>query len=714
MTREVSEGSRPGREAWKDSSLPAERRAADLVGRMTIEEKVLQTVHAAAAIERLGVPEYDWWNECLHGVARAGVATVFPQAIGLAATFSTDLMRRVATAISDEARAKHHESLRNGDRSQYTGLTCWSPNVNIFRDPRWGRGQETYGECPHLTARMGVEFCKGLQGDDEKYLKLVATPKHYAVHSGPEKGRHAFDVSVSDRDLWETYLPAFEACVTEARAASVMGAYNCFRGVPCCASELLLEKILREKWAFEGYVVSDCGAIRDIYMYHKVVETCEEARAMAISAGCDLNCCETCGERPMSVTALIHAMETGLLAEELLDRSVVRLFTARFRLGMFDPPSLVPYAQIPYEVNDCPDHRELSLRAARESVVLLKNAEGLLPLDRAIASVAVIGPNAADVEVMLGNYHGEPSGAVTILDGIRNALPGAEVRYSQGCEVLGGGKEGFDDAIELAEKSDVVVMCVGLSNAVEGEECENATGDRSDLLLPGVQEELLRAVRETGKPMIVVLLSGSAVAINWAQEHAGAVLCAWYPGQEGGTAVADVLFGRYNPAGRLPVTFYKSVEQLPDFLNYEMAGRTYRYFRDEPLYPFGFGLSYTSFEYSDLKLSAVKIEAGDSLAVSATVTNTGQIDGDEVVQLYLSDVESSVPAPIRDLVGFDRLGIRAGEAKTVEFTILPRQMSRVDDTGRRFIEPGAFEITLGGGQVGSGAPIVTGAFQVTG
>jgi beta-glucosidase len=681
-------------------TLPLEIRVADLVARLTLEEKVSQMVHAAPAIERLGIPQYNWWNECLHGVARAGIATVFPQAIGLAATWNVDLVHCIAVAISDEARVKHHEAVRQGVRDIYKGLTFWSPNINIFRDPRWGRGQETYGEDPYLTARLGVAFVRGLQGDDARYLKLVATPKHFAVHSGPEAERHRFDARVDERDLRETYLPAFEACVKEGQAVSIMGAYNRTNGEPCCASPTLLGKILRQEWGFDGYVVSDCWAIGDIYKHHKVVATVEEAAALAVQAGCDLNCGEAFG-------ALLAAVAQGLIAEETINRAVQRLFTARFRLGLFDPPEMVPYAQIPFAVNDSPEHRALALQAARESIVLLKNQNHCLPLRQDIKSIAVIGPNADDATVLLGNYHGTPSQSVTPLQGLQARVsPATAVLYAPGCDLLDEDTAGFAAAIALAKRADVVIFVGGISQQVEGEEGQRegvaggrrSRGDRDDLNLPSVQEKLLQALHATGKPVILVLLNGSALAVNWASEHLPAIVEAWYPGEEGGTALAEVLFGDYNPAGRLPVTFYKSVADLPPFEDYRMEGRTYRYFRGEPLFPFGYGLSYTTFAYSHLRLSARTIAPTETLTVSVDVQNVGQRAGDEVVQLYTSDVVASVPVPIRQLGGFTRLHLKPGEKQTVTFTLSPRQLSLIDAAGRRVIEPGEFQLAVGGRQ----------------
>jgi len=708
--------------AYQDVNLPVEVRVADLVARLTLEEKVSQMVHDAPAIERLGIPKYNWWNECLHGVARAGIATVFPQAIGLAATWNVDLVHRIAVAISDEARAKHHEAVRQGVRDIYKGLTFWSPNINIFRDPRWGRGQETYGEDPYLTARLGVAFVRGLQGDDARYLKLVATPKHFAVHSGPEAERHRFDARVDERDLRETYLPAFEACVKEGKAFSVMGAYNRTNGEPCCASPTLLGRILRQEWGFAGYVVSDCWAIGDIYKHHKVVATVEEAAALAVKAGCDLNCGEAFG-------ALLAAVAQGLITEETIDQAVQRLFTARFRLGLFDPPEMVPYAQIPIAVNGSPAHRALALQAARESIVLLKNQNHFLPLRQDLRCIAVIGPNADDATVLLGNYHGTPSRSVTPLQGLQARFsPATEVLYAPGCDLLDENTDGFSEAIALAERADVVIFVGGISQLVEGEEGQRegvaggrrSRGDRDDLNLPGVQEKLLQALHATGRPVILVLLNGSALAVNWASEHLPAIVEAWYPGEEGGTALAEVLFGDYNPAGRLPVTFYKSVADLPPFEDYRMAGRTYRYFRGEPLFPFGYGLSYTTFAYSNLRLSAATIAPSETLAVSVDVQNVGERAGDEVVQLYFSDTVASVPVPIRQLGGFVRLHLAPGEKQTVTFILTPRQLSLIDDTGRRVIEPGEFQLAVGGRQpepadlVKKSTAVLFSSFQVVG
>lgn len=838
----------------KSSSL-AERVDA-LISQMTLEEKVSQMVFDAAAIERLGIPPYNWWNECLHGVARAGLATVFPQAIGLAATWDPDLLLRVATAISDEARAKHHQAVRQGIRDIYAGLTFWSPTINIFRDPRWGRGQETYGEDPYLTARMGVAFVKGLQGDDSHYLKLVATPKHFAVHSGPEPKRHQFDARVNERDLRETYLFAFEACVKEAKAGSVMGAYNRVNGEPCCASPTLLERILRQEWGFDGYVVSDCGAIHDIYAQHQVVATPEEAAAMAVKAGCDLECGGI-------YYALLDAVKKGLISEEAIDQALRRLFIARFRLGMFDPPEQVPYTRIPYEVVASPQHRELALQAARESIVLLKNEGNLLPLPRNIGAIAVIGPNADDLRVLLGNYNGTPAKAVTPLEGIRRKIASTtRLYYAPGCEIVDGiapmevipsnclypaegnaqergltaeyynnadfsgepalrrvdrqvdfiwagttpltgrwgdqfavrwtgylvppvsgtyriGVNGLSEyrlyldgqrissyrgihlpildtrevyleagrfyslrleyvsqgldpqvqllwsppgvdyaaqALEVASKADVIIAVMGLSPALEGEEMPVDVdgfvgGDRTEIGLPESQERLLRRLYALGKPVVLVLLGGSALAVNWAAEHIPAILEAWYPGEMGGEAIADVLFGDYNPGGRLPVTFYRSVEDLPPFEDYRMEGRTYRYFKGEPLFPFGYGLSYTTFALENLRIAPERVEVGNEVTVSVDVVNTGPRAGDEVVQLYVRHRDAPDPRPIKELKGFQRVHLQPGERKTVVFTLHTHQLGLYDESGRYMVWPGTIDIMIG--RSSRDLPL-TGALEVAG
>lgn len=713
------------RKNYMDPDLPLEQRVRDLLGRMTLEEKISQMVYQAPAIPRLGIPEYNWWNECLHGVGRAGIATVFPQAIGLAATFDTKLMHKVATAVSDEARAKHHEAVRQGYRRQYQGLTYWSPNVNIFRDPRWGRGQETYGEDPYLAGRMGVAFVRGLQGDDPRYLKLAATPKHFAVHSGPEALRHHFDARVSPKDLRETYLPAFRDCVVEGRAASVMGAYNRTDGEACCAHTVLLQRILREEWGFEGYVVSDCGAVVDFHAHHTLTAGAEQSAALAVKKGCDLECGSVYRELP-------EAVKKGLVGEGDIDLCVSRLLAARFRLGLFDPPERVPFAQIPYEVVDCEEHRKLALKTAQESLVLLKNG-GTLPLRRDLGCVAVIGPNADDREVLYGNYNGFPSRATTVLEGIRRAVsPTTRVLYAKGCDIVRNedaswgekADDGFAEALSAAERAEAVILVLGLSNRIEGEEGaadrSQWHGDRIQIGLPKIQRRLLDAVAAKGKPMILVLLSGSALAIPEEHETASAVLLAWYPGQAGGEAVGEALFGGFSPAGRLPVTIVRSVEQLPPFVDYAMEGRTYRYMRESPLYPFGYGLSYASFAYSGLKLDGSRLQAGAGLNVTVAVKNTGKVEADEVVQLYLSDLEASVAVPRWQLQGFRRIRLLPGESRTVAFEVTARQMALIDGAGRRVVEPGRFRLHVGGRQPDgrsaelAGTPVLSAEFEVTG
>jgi beta-glucosidase len=710
---------------YRDPRRPVDERVADLVGRMTLAEKVGQMVNAAPAIPRLGVPAYDWWSEGLHGVGRAGLATVFPQAIGLAASWDEALMRQVATAISDEARAKHHEAARRGDRGRYQGLTFFSPNVNLFRDPRWGRGQETYGEDPFLTGRLGVAFIKGMQGDDPRYLKLVATAKHFAVHSGPEALRHGFDARVSEHDLRDSYLPQFEACVREGRVGSVMPAYNRVDGQPCAASPRLLRDILRGEWGFSGYVVSDCGAVDDIYGAHRFAASAREAAALALRAGTDVSCGGT-------FQALQAAAGAGLVGQADIDRAVRRLFAARFALGMFDPPETVPYARIPLSVVDSPAHRALAKVAAQKSMVLLENRGDLLPLGAGARTVAVVGPTADDHDVLLGNYFGKPSHAVTILDGIRDKARGrgVAVTYERGVGVVGGSTLGIRDAVDAARRADVVVAVLGQSPRYEGEENESADnpgGDRQDLALPGLQERLLEALAATGKPVVLVLTGGGALAIGWAKEHIPAILMAFYPGEEGGTAVADVLFGDAAPAGRLPVTFYRSVADLPPFADYAMAGRTYRYFTGDPVYAFGFGRSFTTFRYAALQLAPASARAGAAMAVrvSVDVTNSGSRAGDEVVQLYIAAAGAAAatapaPAPIRWLAGFQRITLAPGERRTVGFTLDARALSIVDGAGRRLVRPGGFTVAVGGGQPARGGRYagdgdgVTGRLEITG
>ena len=835
---------------YRDTSKSFEERAADLVSHMTLEEKISQVQNNAAGIPRLDIPPYEWWNEALHGVARAGAATVFPQAIGLAATFDTNLMHEVATTISDEARAKHQDFERRGQRLRYQGLNFWSPNINIFRDPRWGRGQETYGEDPYLTSRMGVAFVTGLQGDDPRYVKVDATAKHYAVHSGPEATRHFFDVHPSEQDLYETYLPAFRALVQEAHVDAVMGAYNRVNGESASASPRLLSDILRNDWGFKGYVVSDCDSVDDIFTQHKIVATAEEAAALGIKAGLDLNCGTT-------YAALGNAVRKGLVTEVQIDVSVRRLMLARMKLGMFDPPNQVKWARIPYKVNQSSEHDRLARRAADASIVLLKN-DGVLPLSRNIGTLAVIGPTADEVMALLGNYYGTPAEPVTLLQGIRAAVGGkTKVLYSRGTDLvegreepraapviepaylrpaagasgqglkgeyfnnpdckgepsltrtdariafrwdrgsptddlvaqgqlpasraigsdnfcvrwtgqllppatgayeitvgandgfrlyidgnlvidnwtlnprmqsksatvqlearkphdikleyfedirdaevrlawsLPGAKPPFEEALDIAKSADAVVFVGGLTGDIEGEEMKVnypgfAGGDRTDLRLPSTQQTLLEALQATGKPVVLVLTTGSAIAVDWAKQTLPAIVVAWYPGQRGGNAVADVLFGNTNPSGRLPVTFYKGDEKLPAFDDYSMRHRTYRYFEGEALYPFGHGLSYTQFEYSGIKVD----RAGDNITVSVNVKNIGKRAGDEVAQLY---VHSPSSRALKELRGIQKLALKPGESRGVAFKLVSsRDFAHYDVEHKRYtVDAGNYELQVG-------------------
>jgi beta-glucosidase len=832
---------------FQNPKLVLEARVSDLISQMTLDEKISQMIDVAPAIPRLGVPAYNWWSEGLHGIAAAGVATVFPQAIGLGASFDTSLISEVSNVISTEFRAKHHEFIRNNDFGRFKGLTVWSPNINIFRDPRWGRGQETYGEDPYLTSRIGVSFVRGLQGNDSKYLKTISTPKHYAVHSGPESERHRFNAITNQRDFLETYSPAFESLIREAGAWSIMGAYNRYMNDPCCSSPFLLQQTLRNKWGFKGYVVSDCGAIDDIWKNHKVVNTAAEAAALAVKAGCDLNCGET-------YLSLKDAVQKGLISEKDLDVSLKRLFEARFRLGMFDPPEMVSYARIPYSENDSPEHRKLALRAAHETIVLLKNENHTLPLKKDMKTIAVIGPNANMANVLYGNYNGISSNPITPLEGIKNKLgKNTEILYAMGCGLTDdspilkiipkewlsfNGKTGMQgeyfnnmefkgspietrqdsvlnyewngspaknvpgerfsvrwtgkltvpksteytiaftgddgyrlfldnklvfelwhdqapatstakfklkageshdikieyyqnsggaaakfqfseklvdydkEALELAKKSDVILFFGGISSSLEGEEMGISIpgfkgGDRTSTDLPPIQTNLLKKLKLAGKPIILILMSGSALSVNWENANLPAIIQAWYPGEEGGNAIADVLFGDYNPAARLPVTFYKSVDQLPSFEEYAMKGRTYKYFEGTPLYPFGFGLSYSSFVYSNLSVPS-STETGKPVTIKADIQNTSTIDGDEVVQVYLSNKTSKIPVPLRSLSGFRRVHLKAGEKQSVAFTISPKQLSVITDDGKRMIEPETYDISIGGCQPIDIKPITTG------
>lgn len=844
-----------GNPPYMDPHLPLEKRVDDLVSRMTLEEKISQMQNGAVAIPRLGVPAYNWWNEGLHGIARSGYATVFPQAMGMAATWDKNLMHSIGATTSIEARAKYNDAIRHDNHSIYFGLTIWSPNINIFRDPRWGRGQETYGEDPFLTGQMAVSFIRGLQGDDPERPRVIATPKHLAVHSGPESQRHHFNVDPTPHDLEDTYLPAFRAAITEGKADSIMCAYNAIDGVPACANHMLLEQKLRHDWKFQGFVTSDCGAVDDMdsALGHHYTPDNAHSSALAVKAGTDT----TCGTE---YSKLPQAVKDGLIQESDIDVAVKRLFKARFQLGMFDPPASIPYAQIPFSQNNSEEHRRLALEAARKSMVLLEDPKGFLPLGKQIRTVAVIGPNAATLASLEGNYNGVPSAPVVPLDGLEAKLRGqAHVLYAQGspyvtglplpaprtlfhpegklaengltaeffngtsfsgaavakridshidfdwnaatpvkgldpkhfsvrwkgnvsvpapgdysfmvsyshCDscfdqesfkVLIDGKEAGsemvterkswrtpstkpfqvhfadtkphqfelqythdselfgagitlnwqppvevlrDEAVKAAQQADAVIAFVGLSPELEGEELPIKAdgfsgGDKTRLSIPEVQEQLLDAVGATGKPLVLVLMNGSAITSRWAKKAAG-VLEAWYPGEEGGTAIAETLVGQNNPAGRLPVTFYASVDQLPAFEDYSMKNRTYRYFHGEPLYGFGYGLSYTKFGYSNLKLSATELKAGEPLVVEADIVNNGEREGEEVAELYLIPPQSEL-APLSALVGFERISLKPKEQRHVRFTLTPRQLSSVAADGSRSVQPGTYDIFLGGGQ----------------
>lgn len=671
-------------------------RAKELVSQMTLQEKAEQLTYNAAANERLNIPRYNWWNEALHGVARAGTATVFPQAIGLAATFDDEFLGKVADAISTEGRAKYNEYSRGDDRDIYKGLTFWSPNVNIFRDPRWGRGQETYGEDPYLTSRLGVAFVKGLQGEG-KYLKLAACAKHFAVHSGPEGLRHEFNAVANNKDLYETYLPAFEACVKEADVESVMGAYNRTNGEPCCGSKALLVDILRGKWNFKGHVVSDCWAIADFHMNHKVTSTATQSAALAIKNGCDLNCGNV-------YLQIMLAYKEGLVNEEDITRATERLMATRIRLGMFDEDC--EYDEIPYEANDSEEHNKLSLEAARKSMVLLKN-NGILPLDKSkLKSIAVIGPNADSKIMLSGNYYGTASRYTTILEGIHDEVDGdVRVYYSEGChmykdrvESLALPNDRISEAVSIARRSDIAVLCLGLDSTIEGEQGDTgnsqAAGDKVDLNLPGKQQELLEAVIKTGTPVIVVLGTGSALTLNGADENCAAILNAWYPGSHGGRAVADLLFGKCSPSGKLPITFYKGIENLPYFEDYSMNNRTYRYMNYESLYSFGYGLTYSKVELNNLNIENINDKL-DSVSITVEIENKGNYDIEEVVQCYIKDLESKYAVRNHSLASFKRVSLKVGESKEVKLTLDKKSFEVVDNDGNRFIDSKKFKVYVG-------------------
>jgi beta-glucosidase len=848
--------------AYLNHALPPEQRAADLVRRLTVEEKVSQLVNQSRAIPRLSVPDYDWWSEALHGVANMGGVTVFPEPIGLGATFDPETINRMAIAIGTEARIKYVHGMRDGHSDIFQGLDFWAPNINIFRDPRWGRGQETYGEDPYLTARLGVAFVTGLQGDDPKYYRAIATPKHYAVHSGPETTRHKADVVVSKHDQLDTYLPAFRAAVIEAKAGSVMCAYNSINGQPACVNEFMLQDQLRGKWKFDGYVVSDCDAVVNIFRDHKFTRTQPEASALAIQRGMDNECIDFAKVKDdHDYRPYYDAYKQGFLKESEIDTALIRLFTARMKLGQFDPPEMVPYSNIDEKKLDSAEHRALARRLANESMVLLKN-DGTLPLKQGKLKIAVVGPLADQTRYLLGNYNGTPSHTVSVLEGLRAEFPEAQINFVPGTQflradgdpvpgsaftnadgqpglqvefatgaivggtptvlssgtattvalkaddipekakgkypsrvewngflnptetsdysigvrfqggftrVLVGGKPvtmgwGGDrvqakvghvhleqgkkvpinvtysqnnagpaslqliwskydpkpspEAIGAAKAADVVIAVLGITSELEGEEMPVSVegfngGDRTSIDLPKPEEELLKAVTATGKPVVLVLANGSALAVNWAGQHVNAILESWYAGEEGGAAIAETLSGKNNPAGRLPVTFYRGVDQLPPFEDYAMKGRTYRYFEGQPLYPFGYGLSYTTFSYRGLTLPQNPIKAGDPLTAEVTVTNTGKREGDEVAQLYLNFPK--VPgAPLSALRGFTRVHLKPGESKKVRFALQERDLGMVSDAGELMIAEGQYSLSVGGGQPNTAAPSITGTFSVKG
>ncbi len=690
------------KKAYMDETLSFEERAKDLVSRMTLEEKVYQTLHSAPAIERLDVKSYNYWNEALHGVARAGTATVFPQAIGLAATFDEELLEEVADTISTEGRAKFNMQQKYNDTDIYKGLTFWSPNVNIFRDPRWGRGHETYGEDPYLSSRLGVRFINGIQGKDEKYLKAAACAKHFAVHSGPEDVRHSFNAEVSKQDLYETYLPAFKACVEEAGVEAVMGAYNRTNGEPCCGSKTLLNDILREDWGFKGHVTSDCWAIKDFHEHHMVTRGPVESVALAMNNGCDLNCGNIYGN-------LLLAVRDGLVEEKTIDRAVTRLVTTRMKLGLFDSPEKVPFNTIGYEQVDNKAHQELNLKASKKSIVLLKNENNLLPLDKSkLKTVGVIGPNANNRKALVGNYEGTASEYITVLEGIKDYL-GEDIRvyYSEGCHLfkdkvqgLGIENDRIAEARAVCDMSDVVVACFGLDPGLEGEEGDQgnefASGDKLNLNLPGIQEQVLKELYKCGKPVILVLLSGSAISVPWADEHLPAIIQGWYPGAQGGKAVAELLFGEFSPEGKLPVTFYRTTEELPAFTDYNMKNRTYRYMEQEALYPFGYGLSYTDFELSDVSVDAQEIVPGEEVHCTAVLTNTGKLPGAETIQIYIRVKQEG--APNWQLKGLRKVHLNPGEKQTVQITLKGEAFGLFDNNGKLVLHEGEYEVYIGTSQ----------------
>jgi len=689
-----------------DTTLSMDERINDLVSRLTLEEKADQMMHNTNAIDRLGIPPYSWWNEALHGVARSGVATIFPQAIGMAATFDNELIFKVSSAISDEARAMHNAAKSKGYYNQYGGLTFWTPNINIFRDPRWGRGQETYGEDPFLTGLIGTAFVEGLQGDNPNYLKTAACAKHYAVHSGPEALRHEFDAVVSKKDLWETYLPAFETLVKTAKVEAVMCAYNSTNGAPCCANEYLISDVLLGQWNFKGHVLSDCWAITDFYTPagkggHGATETPAQAAALAVKNHVSLNCGNT------YLRAIPEAVERGLLTEEEVDKELATLLKTRFKLGLFDPDGSNPYDNLSSDVINNKEHRLLAREVAQKGVVMLKN-DGVLPLKNDLSKYFITGPTAANIEVLLGNYSGVNPKMVTILEGVAEALsPASQLQYRMGSMLAFPKVNPMDYATGNASGADVTIVSLGISGLIEGEEGSSLAsptkGDRLDYNLPETQVNYLRGLREAAsrnpnnvKPIIAIITGGSPINLAEVQELADAVLLVWYPGEEGGNAVADILFGKVSPSGRLPITFPKSLDQLPAFEDYSMKGRTYKYMNEDPLYPFGYGLSYTTFTYGEAKVSSNSISTKDNVSISVVVKNSGDMASDEVVQLYISDLEASVSVPNYQLQAVKRISLKPGESQKVTFEMTPKMFEIVDDDGNRIIEPGDFKVSVGG------------------
>ena len=681
-----------------DARKRAAQKAKELVSKMTVEERASQLRYDAPAIERLGIPTYNWWNEALHGVARAGVATGFPQAIGMGATFDVELLKKAGDVVATEGRAKYNAYSGEDDRDIYKGLTFWSPNVNIFRDPRWGRGHETYGEDPYLTSRLGVAYVQGLQGDGET-LKSAACAKHFAVHSGPEAVRHEFDAKATKKDMAETYLPAFKACVQEAEVEAVMGAYNRTNGEPCCGSNTLIRDILRDQWGFEGHFVSDCWAIKDFHEHHMVTHSAEESAAMALKAGCDINCGNT-------YLHILKALQDGLVTEEEITAAAERAFTTRYMLGLLDGSE---YDDIPYEKVECEEHLKVAEQMTRESLVLLKN-NGILPLDTDVGqTIGVIGPNANSRAALVGNYHGTSSRYITVLEGIQDKVGhNGRVLYSEGAhlymdrvENLAWKNDRIAEAVIVAKHSDVVVLCVGLDETLEGEEGDTgnsyASGDKTDLQLPQSQRDLMDAVLAVGKPVIVCLMAGSAIDLSVAQDKAAAVMQLWYPGARGGKAVADVLFGECSPSGKLPVTFYRTLEELPEFEDYNMSGRTYRYMKNEALYPFGYGLNYGDVSVENVVVTGQNKDTR-AVVLQAQVTNRGNMATDDVIQVYVKDLESSYAVPNHSLCAFGRVTLGVGESKNVTLTVSGDAFRAVNDDGEFVQDSCKYELFVGTGQ----------------